>query len=216
MKGIEIEGRTVEEAIQKGLKELALEYKDVEVKILDEGKAGLFGLMGASPARVKLSQKVVQSKTQKHIPSSTANKAKQILEKTLNLMGINSEVEPLLQGKNLYMDIKTEDSALLIGKRGETLDALQLLINLIVDKSYYQRIILDTSGYRNRQEKKLINLARIYAEEVKKTGKEKKLDPLTPHERKIVHSTLHSDPLVQTSSAGEGIYREITISLKKK
>ncbi len=213
MKGIEIEGRSVEEAIQEGLKKLQLEYKDVDIKILDEGKAGLFGLMGASPARVKISQK--EPKKEKFVTPPNEKESKQTLEKILSFMGINSKVESRIQEQNVYLNIKTpEDKALLIGKNGQTLDALQLLINLIVGKTYQQKIVLDIEDYRARQEEKLINLAKTYAAEVKKTGKKKTIIPLPPHKRRIIHSTLNSDPSVQTLSEGKGIYRRITISPK--
>ncbi|MCK4532201.1 Jag N-terminal domain-containing protein [bacterium] len=215
MKGLEITGRTVEEAIQKGLKKLGLGHKEVEIKILDEGKAGLFGLMGASPAKVKISQKKmsVQNPPNDISPVSEAQ-AKKILGNILRLMDIDNKVESFRQDEQLVLNIKTADSALLIEKIPLPLDSLQLLLNLIVAKTYHQNIILDTEDYRKRQKEKLIILAKNSAEKVKETKKAITLNPLPPHERKIIHLALQSDPFVQTASKGEGSHRRIIISLK--
>ncbi len=216
MKGLEITGRTVEEAIQKGLRKLALEHNEVEIKILDEGKAGLFGLMGASPAKVKISQKKTgEGISQESLTSTSVIQAKQILEKTLCLMKIESKVESFLQEQQVFLDIKTKDSSLLLEKKGQLLDSLQFLVNLSVGKSYQQKIILDIEGYRTRQKEKLVCLAQNSAEKVKTSREKIILAPLSPPERKIIHSTLQSDPFVQTVSHGEGPFRRITISLKE-
>ena len=215
MKGLEITGRTVEEAIQKGLKKLGLDHKEVEIKILDEGKAGLFGLMGASPAKVKISQKNPSAQnTPNNISPVSEVQAKKILEEILCLMGIDNKVESFFQDEQLVLNIKTADSALLIEKNLPPLNSLQLLLNLIVAKTYQQKIILDTENYRKCQKEKLMTLAKNSAEKVKKTKKEIMLEPLPPQERKIIHLALQSDPHVQTASKGEGSHRRIIISLK--
>ena len=130
-------------------------------------------------------------------------------------MKIESKVESFLQEQQVFLDIKTKDSSLLLEKKGQLLDSLQFLVNLSVGKSYQQKIILDIEGYRTRQKEKLVCLAQNSAEKVKTSREKIILAPLSPPERKIIHSTLQSDPFVQTVSHGEGPFRRITISLKE-
>ena len=142
----EFSGKNVEEAIEKGLKELGLSRDDVEVKILDEGKAGLFGLMGASPAKIKLivkpvkgletgeREEVAREKLSGANLISAQKKVKEELNEILKLMGMEAEVTTSLEGEKVVADIKSENGAILIGKKGQTLNALQLIVNLIVNR----------------------------------------------------------------------------------
>jgi len=226
----EFSGKNVEEAIEKGLKELSLSRDDVEVKILDEGKAGLFGLMGASPAKIKLivkplkglgaeeEREVVREKPSGVNLISAQKKVKEELDEILKLMGMEGEVTTSLEGGRVVADIKSENGAILIGKKGQTLDALQLIVNLIVnrDERTRTRVIVDTESYRQRRENALVKMAREVADEVKSKGNPRELEPMNPAERRVIHLALKNDKDVETTSKGEGNFRRVVVSPKKQ
>lgn len=226
----EFSGKNVEEAIEKGLKELGLSRDDVEVKILDEGKAGLFGLMGASPAKIKLIVKSLKGleaeekgEVAREEPSgvnlvSAQKKVKEELDEILKLMGMEAEVATSLEGTRVVADIKSENGAILIGKKGQTLNALQLIVNLIVnrDEKTRTKVIVDTESYRQRREKALVKMAREVADEVKRKGNPRELEPMSPTERRVIHLALKNDGDVETTSKGEGNFRRVVVSPKKK
>jgi spoIIIJ-associated protein len=226
----EFSGKNVEEAIEKGLKELGLSREDVEVKILDEGKAGLFGLMGASPAKVKLIVKPTKGLTGEEkgevapekpfaIDLTLAQKrAKEELEGILKIMGIGGEVSTSLEGGKVVANIKSENGAVLIGKKGQTLNALQLIVNLIVsrDEKTRTKVVVDMENYRQRREKALVKIAKEVASEVKRKGEPYELEPMSPDERRIIHLALKDDKDVETTSKGEGSYRRVVVSPKRK
>ncbi len=225
MKEIEIEGKTVQEAIKKGLKEIGLSKDDVDVKILSEGKTGLFGLMGASPAKIKITPKDAAKKTDKPIKDGekplketllqTCSNVKDELKNILKLMGITSEVDTKVEGEYVHADINTSDSALLIGKKGQTLGALELITNMIMNrrsKDFRVRTLVDTAGYRARRTKTLEHLAEQTALEVKKTGEAIQLEPMSASERRIIHMMLKDNPDIQTNSDGQGAFRKVVLS----
>lgn len=226
----EFSGKNVEEAIEKGLKELGLSRDDVEVKILDEGKAGLFGLMGASPAKIKLIVKPVKGletgergkATREKLSGgnliSAQKKVKEELNEILKLMGMEAEVTASLEGEKVVADIKSENGAILIGKKGQTLNALQLIVNLIVnrDEKTRTRVIVDTENYRQRRENALVKMAGEVADEVKSKGRSRELEPMNPAERRVIHLALKDDRDVETTSQGEGNFRRVVVSPKKK
>jgi len=223
-------GRNVEEAIEKGLKELGLSRSDVEIKILDEGKAGLFGLMGASPAKVKLTVKASRGlhaeekgeAAREKPPAidlvSAQKRAKEELDEILRLMGIEAEVTISLEGGKVVANVRSESGAILIGKKGQTLNALQSIVNMIVhrDERTRTKIIVDAEGYRERREEALVKMAKEIAEEVKRKGRPRELEPMNPAERRVIHLTLKDDKDVETLSKGEGTYRRVVISPRKK
>lgn len=226
----EFSGKNVEEAIEKGLKELGLSRDDVEVKILDEGKAGLFGLMGASPAKIKLivkpvkgletgeREKVAREKLSGANLISAQKKVKEELNEILKLMGMEAEVTTSLEGEKVMADIKSENGAILIGKKGQTLNALQLMVNLIVnrDEKTRTKVIVDTENYRQRRENALVKMAGEVADEVKSKGRSRELEPMNPAERRVIHLALKDDRDVETTSQGEGNFRRVVVSPKKK
>jgi len=226
----EFSGKNVEEAIEKGLKELGLSRDDVEVKILDEGKAGLFGLMGASPAKIKLivkpvkgletgeREEVAREKLSGANLISAQKKVKEELNEILKLMGMEAEVTTSLEGEKVVADIKSENGAILIGKKGQTLNALQLIVNLIVNRDEKTRTkgIVDTENYRQRRENALVKMAGEVADEVKSKGRSRELEPMNPAERRVIHLALKDDRDVETTSQGEGNFRRVVVSPKKK
>lgn len=217
MQSIEMTGKTVEEAIGSALSQLNLTREQVEIQILAEGSKGLFGL-GAKPAQVRV--------TPIETPEQTLLKA--FLSGLCEQMGV--EVQVLVQetesGYNVQLAAKNSQAAeqgtwaesmgMLIGHRGETLDMLQYLTNLVVNKntSQYRRVTLDIENYRKKRAETLERLAVRLAENCKKTGRRMVLEPMNPYERRILHSTLQDDPFVTTFSEGEEPNRRVIIVRK--
>ncbi|RKD22246.1 spoIIIJ-associated protein [Caminicella sporogenes DSM 14501] len=205
MKFVEITDKTIAEAVSKALAELGTTRDRVEVEVIEEPSKGLFGLFGSKPAKVRVTLK-----------EDPAEKATQFLENVLNKMGILANIKTNLKNDNLYIEIDGKDSAILIGRRGQTLDALQYLVSLVVNsgKEDYIRVILDTENYRKKREQTLIRLANKLANKVKNLKKDIKLEPMNPYERRIIHSALQNNPYVGTKSEGEEPYRRVVIFLK--
>jgi spoIIIJ-associated protein len=221
MKEIEVEGKTVEEAIQKALTELKAKQDDVEIKIIDEGKAGLFGLMGGAPARVKVIMK--EPEGIKTGAGELALKAREIVTDILTRMEVDGDTCIEQKPENIVISIESLDSALLIGKKGQTLEALQYIVNLMANRMIKAglvkdvaiedkyKIVIDTEGYRGRREEALVKLALSRAEKVRLSGSKDVLEPMSAHDRRIVHLALKETPGVRTESEGEGAFRRIVI-----
>lgn len=207
MKATEYYGKTVDEAVGNGLKELNVTSDKVEVKIISNGKKGIFGI-GAKPAIVSLALK-----------NDYEAVAKKFLRDVLDKMGIKCEIHITEEGNRLKVDLVGPDMGLLIGYRGETLDALQYLLSLAVNKANkdteFKKVILDTENYRKKREDTLIRLANKLAYKVKKYNKSMALEPMNPYERRIIHAALQDNPYVITHSEGEEPYRKVIIDLKK-
>ena len=207
MKAIESYGKTVDDAVEKGLKELNVTLDKVDVKVISNGNKGIFGL-GAKPARVEL--------TLKHDYETVA---KTFLRDILDKMGIKCEIHVEEEDNKLKVNLVGPNMGLLIGYRGETLDSLQYLLSLVVNKNNrdeeYKKVILDTENYRKKREETLIRLANKLAYKVKKYGKSVSLEPMNPYERRVIHAALQDNSYVTTHSEGDEPYRKVIIDLKK-
>ena len=207
MKTIEMTGKTVEEALKQALDELKLTKDKVDVEVIDEGSKGLFNLIGAKPAKVKVTAK----------PDSLDD-AKTFLISVLNSMDINADIDIKEENDIIKINLKGPKMGLVIGYRGETLDSLQYLVSLVVNKNHenpYKRVVLDAENYRHKREETLIRVAQKTAYKVKKSGRPYKLEPMNPYERRIIHSALQEYTDINTYSEGEEPFRRIIISLKK-
>lgn len=207
MKTIEMTGKTVEEALKHALDELKLTKDKVDVEVIDEGSKGLFNLIGAKPAKVKVTAK----------PDSLYD-AKTFLISVLNSMDINADIDIKEENDIIKINLKGPKMGLVIGYRGETLDSLQYLVSLVVNKNHenpYKRVVLDAENYRHKREETLIRVAQKTAYKVKKSGRPYKLEPMNPYERRIIHSALQEYTDINTYSEGEEPFRRIIISLKK-
>jgi spoIIIJ-associated protein len=207
MKIIEMTGRTVDDAVKNALDELKVSKEKVDVEVLDEGNKGLFKLIGARPARVKVKVK-----------RDYVFEAKAFLRDILNCMGIKAEIRVREEDNIIKISLTGPDMGILIGYRGETLDSLQYLTSLVVNKGHdmeYKRVVLDTENYRLKREETLNRLARRIAEKVRKTGKYVKLEPMNPYERRVIHSALQNEWDVETYSEGEEPYRRVVVDVKK-
>lgn len=207
MKSVEATGKTVEEALKNALRELNTTEDKVEYKVLEEGSKGFLNLIGTKPAKVSVTLK----------KDSMAD-AKVFLRDVLNKMEIMAEIKMKEEKDTLHIELIGPKMGTIIGYRGETLDSLQYLTSLIVNKGHenpYKRVILDTENYRSKREETLKRLAGKTAYKVKKYKKAIKLEPMNPYERRIIHAALQEDKAIATFSEGEEPFRRIVIQLKK-
>lgn len=207
MKSIEIEGKTVEEALEKALKELGLTRENVNVEVLEQGSKGLFNVIGVKRAKIKVTSKY-----------DYIEEAKKFIDAILKSMQLNADINIVEENDTLRINISGKKMGLIIGYRGETLDSIQYLVSLVVNKHHeipHKKVILDIENYRSKREETLKGVAVKTAARVKKTGKSFKLEPMNPYERRIIHSTLQKNTDVNTYSEGEEPFRRVVIELKK-
>lgn len=271
MRSIIVEHKTIEEAIAHGLSQMDLSLEDVSVEVLEEGSKGLFGLIGAKPAQVRLTEKAPQEadtpqeaqETQVERPRSappasppraqrtedtppvqpqaTAQAAKrepspddpsktpapvgtpanagvagEFVRGVAQRMQMDVEIQASIVEETLRIEILGDEKGILIGHRGETLDALQYLASLVhnKDKEPYERIQLDSQNYRRKREETLIRLANRLADKAQRTHRRVALEPMNPYERRILHSALQNNPHVTTFSEGEEPNRRVVIQPK--
>ncbi len=199
--------KTVEDAVTDALKEFRVLRDEVEIEILAEPKSGLFGLLGTKDAAIRV--------TKIDKPSKNVT-AIEFLENVCEAMGIEVSIQVEDKGDYTYLSIQGNALGVLIGRRGETLDALQYLLNLAVNRQTGEKphIILDVEGYRDKRRETLERLAGNLAKKAKRTQRSIVLEPMNPQERRIIHTTLQNHPYVSTASEGEEPYRKVVIKLK--
>lgn len=208
MKSIQMNGRTVEEAVQNALRELNVTEDKVNIKIIDEGSKGLFKLFKGKDAIIEVTLK-----------NDYIEDARKFLREVLNAMGILAEIDIKENDDIININLIGPNMGLIIGHRGETLDSIQYLVSLVINKNNngeYKKVILDTENYRSKREETLKRLATKIAYKVRKTNRAVKLEPMNPYERRIIHATLQNDAYVLTYSEGEEPYRKVVVDLKKK
>lgn len=205
MKKMIYKAESVNEAIKKGLNDLDIDRSQAEINIVEQGNKGFLGLIGKKQAEIEII-----------IDDDPIKKGKEFLEKVFRNTNIDVDIniiEDKTNEEQVVYDLHSPDLGIVIGRRGETLDALQYLTSLVVNKdtNEYYRIILDAEGYRERRKKTLERLARKLAQ--KAVNKERKvvLEPMPPHERRIIHITLKTDSRVRSYSEGEEPFRKVMI-----
>ncbi len=206
MSWIEAEGNTVEEAVKAAVGDLGVSEDEVEIEVLDPGSRGFFGILGGRQARVRVRRIM-----------SPDQLLKDFLKNIVAGMGLDVTFEVKKKGEYWCAEFEGPDVRILIGRRGDTLDALQLLVNLAICRRVGEkvRIILDAEGYRQRREKTLRRLARRISEKVRRSKRNVALEPMTPQERRVIHMELQADPWVYTISEGEEPYRKVVVCLRK-
>ena len=224
MKSIETEARTTEEAIHKACEELGVSREDLEVEVLSNGSSGFLGL-GVKNARIRAT---VKEKSAPPISEAlplralsdpqVAETAKKTLQDILRLLEVEATVDLEEDSERILLNIKGDGSGLLIGRKGQTLDALEYLINKIVHKDAEdkKRIVVDTENYRLRREDSLVKLAQRLAGKAKRLGRPVTISPMSAHDRRIIHLALQDDKNLRTWSTGSGLYRKVIISPEKK
>lgn len=207
MKSIEVEGKTVEEALNKALIELGKDKSMVDVEIIDQGSKGLFNVIGVKPARIRVSSKY-----------DYIEEAQVFIRNILNCMEIEAKIDIKEESDIIRINLSGDKLGVIIGYRGETLDSIQYLVSLVVNKVHelpHKKVILDTENYRSKREETLKGVAIKTANKVKKTAKVFKLEPMNPYERRIIHSTLQGNAFVDTYSEGDEPFRRVVVELKK-
>jgi len=219
LKELESTGKNISEAINTGLKLLKCTKDEVEVKILDEGSSGLFGLMGSKPARVLLTLKngIAEIKNIETIDFKLACKSvENVINDIVKMMGINiSSVKTSHEDDTVSAEIASDNSGVLIGKGGQSLDALEYLVQLIVntDPRTRVKVNLDTENYRAKQQERLKTIAEKAMEYVKRTKKIYRFDPMSAKERRYLHNYLKNIGGFDTFSEGEGVMRKVGVKL---
>lgn len=206
MKFVEKIGKTVEEAVDQALVELDATRDEVEVEVLEEPSKGILGFIKVKPARVKVILK-----------NNPLKRASGLLKGIFQTMDLDVKINISENDKTMFINLEGPDLGILIGRRGETLDALQYLVNLSVNKNQEirKKIIIDIEGYRNRREKTLQRLAIKLADKARQRGRNVVLEPMSSQERRIIHTALQGREDIYTFSEGEEPYRKIIISPKK-
>ena len=202
MKEIQVSAKR---AIEEAVRQLGVDSADdLEIEVIEKAAKGFLGF-GSKDAVIKAVVKFNPEKT-----------AKEFLREMFVAMGIIVNIETELKEKQLLINLSGSDMGILIGKRGQTLDSIQYLVNLVVNKGNapYLSITLDTENYRQRRKETLESLAYNLAKKVKQTGKKVVLEPMNPYERRIIHSSLQNNKYVTTYSEGEEPYRNVVIALK--
>lgn len=198
-------GSSVEEAIKMALQELDITRDQAEINIIEEGAQGFFGLIGAKDAVVEVKKKI--------IPSEIGYNFLTDIFEAGNLEVSVEYLENKSNEKQIAYNLSSPELGLIIGHRGETLDALQYLTSLAVNRETdkYYRIMIDAEGYRERREETLINLANKMKLKAIETGRRVMLDPMPPHERRIIHLAIKDDDRVKSYSEGEEPFRKVMI-----
>ncbi len=206
---IEFTGKTVDDALTNALVEFGTTSDQIEYEVLEKGSSGFLGF-NSKPAKIKARKKY-----------TVVDHIRNFLSQVFDAMGL--EVEILINAsaeeENVYdVELKGAEMGVLIGKRGQTLDSLQYLTNLAINKhsDTYTRVKLDTEDYRKRRKDTLENLAKNIAYKVKRTKKAVSLEPMNPFERRVIHSALQNDRYVSTHSEGDEPYRHVVITLKRQ
>ena len=207
-KKIEIKSKTREEAVQSALLELGVEKKDIKVEVIQNPSKGFLGFLGSKEGIYEITV----------IKKEEIEIAKEFIENILLKSNINAKINATQEGNLIKISIEGKEATCLIGKRGETLDALQFLTGLAlnkINKNSHMRVLVDIENYREKREESLVRYARKVAREVAKTRKTKILDNMNPYERKIIHSALEKDKYVITYSEGNVPDRKLVIEYKR-
>ena len=203
---IEVEENTTEEALESALKELGVSREQVSVKVLHEPTKGILGL-GAKLAKIRV--------TLKEDVSSTPDV---VLHEILSHMGLDAQIESRIINGSVHLTVSSDNPGILIGKHGQTLNAVEYLLNCMLNRSSLvkKKVFVDAEGYRERREQMLADLAYRAAAKVKQTHQEIVLDPMSPRDRRIIHVTLQSDEQIRTYSRGEGMMRRVAVTTRER
>ncbi|HLQ72934.1 MAG TPA: RNA-binding cell elongation regulator Jag/EloR [Bacillota bacterium] len=206
MRTITARGETVEQAVQSALEQLDTTKDRVEVTIVDEGSRGFLGVFGTKPAIVSVTTK-----------EDPIERTEAFIKKVTQEMNVEVEVKTTVHDKQVTFELFGEKIAVLIGKRGQTLNALQYLLQLVINKdsNQFYYVTLDAEGYRGRRKETLQTLASNMAEKAKRIGKKVALEPMPAYERKIIHTELQDREDVKTFSGGKEPHRHIIIEAVK-
>ncbi len=237
MEYVEFTGKTVDDAITEACQKFTITSDRLEYEVVEKGTGGIFGF-AAKPAVIKarvfdpnapkeeapkkpeVTEKKEESKTEEKTaasdtsPAAPAADPKEFLDKVFDAMNMKVDIAVETVENDMNIELSGEDMGVLIGKRGQTLDSLQYLTSIVVNKGRkeYIRVKVDTENYRSRRKETLENLAKNLAYKAKRTKNPVSLEPMNPYERRIIHSALQNDKYVTTHSEGEDPYRKVIIT----
>ena len=203
-KSIEIVDKTVEGAIEKGAEELGVKRDNLNVEVIEEPGSGFWGLLGNKQAKILASIKL-----------GPADYAQNLVESILEKMGMEGKVEVDVHEDDLYININGNDLGVLIGRRGQTLNSLQYIVNVAIHRNFRKfdgRVTLDVANYRNEREKSLKQLAYNVASKVEASDQKIELEAMTPQERRIIHLALKDETKISTYSSGEEPQRRVVVA----
>jgi len=217
----EFEGKNIEEAKQKAMRTIGIsEEEQLDFEVIDEGKLNMFGLGTSRPAKIKARFKDTSYSSEPSSDNQTQNElskaAENILKDLFSLMDLDAGLAAIEEtDSRLYIDLTSpSDAGLIIGGKGKTLESLQFLVNLLVNRKVddnSKKIVLNIESYREKREESLKNLSLDVAAKVISSGRPQALDPMNPFERRLVHLTLQNENRIKTESEGEGEYRQVVV-----
>jgi len=208
MSSIEIEAKTTEEAIKKACDHFHVTEEKLDIEVLESRSAGIFGLVGNKKAKIRVKVK----------GDSAIAVAQETLTKIVSLMSMDTRISAVRKGDDIVLNIEGNNTGILIGHKGRTLEALEFIVNKAVNRATETkvRVIVDTENYRQRKEESLKGLALKMGEQAKRTKKTVTINSVNPHDRRIIHLALKGDSQVQTKSDGEGLFKKVYIIPNKK
>ena len=205
---IEVRAKTVDDANTEALLKLETTSDKIEYEVIDKGSSGFLGLLGAKPAVIRVRKKF-----------NLVDNVERFLKDLFRAMNmeVDSQIDYNESDRTMNIVFSGDEMGILIGKRGQTLDSLQYIISLVVNKESdsYIRVKVDTENYRERRKETLETLAKNIAYKVKRSRRSVALEPMNPYERRIIHSALQNDRYVETHSEGEEPYRKVVVTLKR-
>jgi spoIIIJ-associated protein len=225
METYEFEGKTTEEAIETASRKLNLPVEELKIDIIEPGSGGIFGLVGGKKAKIKITVKK-ETEAGEEVGKAAGEEAdeeaglaiaKEALENILALIPVETTVVAEQIDGNIALNIEGDKSGLLIGRKGQTLDALQFIVNKIVNKTLERKtkVVIDSENYRQRRKESLTDLALRMGDKAKRIKKPVTTNPLNPHDRRIVHLALQEDEKLDTRSRGEGLLKKVVIIPKR-
>ncbi len=205
---IEVRAKTVDDAVTEALLKLETTSDKIEYEVIEKGSSGFLGLLGAKPAVIRVRKKF-------NLVDNVETFLKDLF-RAMN-MEVTSDIDYNEDDRTMNIVFSGDEMGILIGKRGQTLDSLQYIISLVVNKESdsYIRVKVDTENYRERRKETLETLAKNIAYKVKRTRRSVALEPMNPYERRIIHSALQNDRYVETHSEGDEPYRKVVVTLKR-
>ncbi len=203
----EYEGRTEKDAIKKASEDLGVDSNKLKIEVISE-KSKFFSFGNLIKIRVYLNEE----------ENNLAFRAEEFIKGLFQIIGTEVTTRSIEEDNRIYIEIITDSAGLIIGKRGKTLEALQMLVNIVANKGQekWKKIVLDIENYRDKRENTLRELALKVARKVKKTGKAQYLEPMNPFERRVIHMTLQDDPHIDTKSEGSDNLKKVKVFLRRR
>jgi spoIIIJ-associated protein len=217
MEILEFEGKNATEAIENASRQLNVPKDELSIEIIEPGSAGIFGLVGGRKARIRVTVKTKAPEAAPAINEDVLAAARESLKTILKLIPMEATVTARQEDDRIILSIEGDQSGILIGRKGRTLDALQFIVSKIVNKSLDQkvRLVIDSENYRERRREALVEMALKIGEKAKRIKKPITTSPLNPHDRRIIHLALRDDEELDTKSRGDGVLKKVLIIPRK-